>query len=250
MLGVPLRFVGADGFFGPSDKTESMSETVVIAGTGPLLGEAIAREFASHGYSLGLFARSAEYIEDLAADLRTDDTDVVAVPTDVTDADEVAAGFDAVREELGSVDVLIHNAAVRSGGPITHCDPEQFENVWRVRAYGGFLCAREAVPDMRGEGGTILFTGTSFALDGAAQMIDWGSAGFATRGLARSLADDLSEDGVQVTYATIHAQIATEDDKRGSTAVRASDVAATFRDLAANDTAITTELDIRPRGSS
>jgi NAD(P)-dependent dehydrogenase (short-subunit alcohol dehydrogenase family) len=227
-----------------------MSKTVVIAGTGPLLGEAIACEFASHGCSVGLFARSAEYIEDLAADLRADGTDAVAVPTDVTDVDEVAAGFETVREELGSVDVLVHNAAVRSGGPITHCDPEQFENVWQVRAYGGFLCTREAVPDMREEGGTILFTGTSFALDGAAQMVDWGSAGFATRGLARSLADDLSDDGIQVTYAAIHAQVATEGDKRGSTAVHASDVASTFWDLADNDTAITTELDIRPRGSS
>jgi NAD(P)-dependent dehydrogenase (short-subunit alcohol dehydrogenase family) len=226
-----------------------MSKTVVIAGTGPLLGEAIAREFASHGCSVGLFARSAEYIEDLAADLRADGTDIVAVPTDVTDVDKVAASFEAVREELGSVDVLVHNAAVRSGGPITHCDPDQFENVWRVRAYGGFLCAREAVPDMREEGGTILFTGTSFALDGAAQMVDWGSAGFATRGLARSLAEDLSDDGIQVTYAAIHAQVATDDDERGSTAVRASDVAETFWDLADNDTAITTELDIRPRGS-
>jgi NADP-dependent 3-hydroxy acid dehydrogenase YdfG len=227
-----------------------MSKTVVIAGTGPLLGEAIAREFASHGCSLGLFARSAEYINDLAADLRTNGTDAVAVPTDVTDADEVAAGFETVREELNSVDVLVHNTAVRSGGPIAHCDPEQFENVWRVRAYAGFLCAREAVADMKEGGGTILFTGTSFAHDGAAQMIGWGSAGFATRGLARSLADDLSDDGIQVTYATIHAQVAAENARLGSTAVRASDVASTFWNLADNDTAITTELDIRPRGSS
>jgi NAD(P)-dependent dehydrogenase (short-subunit alcohol dehydrogenase family) len=212
-----------------------MSETVVIAGIGPVLGDAIAHEFAFHGCSLGLFARSAEYIEDLAADLRSDDIDAIAIPTDVTDTDEVAAGFETVREELGSVDVLVHNAAARSGGPITHCDSEQFENVWRVRAYGGFLYAREAIPNMREGGGTILFTGTSFALDGAAQMVDWGSAGFATRGLARSLADDLSDDGIQVTYAAIHAQVATEDAELGSTAVRASDVASTFWNLADND---------------
>ena len=226
-----------------------MSKTVIIAGTGPLLGEAIAREFTSHGCSLGLFARSTEYINNLAADLRGDEIDVIAVPTDVTDADEVAAGFETVREELGSVDVLIHNTAVRGGGPITHCDPEQFENVWRSRAYAGFLCAKEAVADMQDGGGTLLFTGTSFALDGAAQMVAWGSAGFATRGLARSLADDLSDDGIQVTYAAIRAQVATEDDELGATAVRASDVALTFWNLADNDTAITTELDIRPRDS-
>jgi NAD(P)-dependent dehydrogenase (short-subunit alcohol dehydrogenase family) len=227
-----------------------MSKTVVIAGTGPLLGEAIAREFASHGCSLGLFARSTEYINDLAADFQDDGIDALAVPTDVTDADEVADGFETVRNELGPVDVLVHNTAVRAGGPITHCDPEQFENVWRVRAYAGFLCAQEAVADMQDGGGTILFTGTSFAHDGAAQMVDWGSAGFATRGLARSLADDLSGDGIQVTYAAIYAQVAAEDAELGSTAVRASDVASTFWNLADNDTTITTEVDIRPRGSS
>ena len=103
---------------------------------------------------------------------------------------------------------------------------------------------------MQDGGGTILITGTSFAVDGAARMVDWGSAGFATRGLARSLADDLSDDGIQVTYAAIYAQVAAEDAKLGSTAVRASDVASTFWNLADNDTAITTEIDIRPRGSN
>lgn len=79
-------------------------------------------------------------------------------------------------------------------------------------------------------------------------MVDWGSAGFATRGLARSLAADLADEGIQVTYAAIHAQVATDDDQRGATAVRVSDVAATFRNLADSDTTVTTELDIRPRG--
>lgn len=227
-----------------------MSETVVIAGAGPLLGEAIAREFASHGYSIALFARSSDFIDDLASDLRSGGSGALAVQTDVTDPGEVSAGFKSVREEFDSVDVLVHNAGVGSGGPISHCSPQQFENVWRVRAYGGFLCAQEAISDMRKDGGTILFTGTSFALDGAGEMVDWGSGAFATRGLARSLADDLSSEGIQVTYAAIHAQVAAEGDERGETAVYATDVASTFRELAGNETAITNELDIHPRGAN
>lgn len=55
-----------------------MSRTAVIAGAGPLLGAALARKFAAEGCSLALFARSHEFIEDLAAELRADGTDALA----------------------------------------------------------------------------------------------------------------------------------------------------------------------------
>ena len=72
-----------------------MTRTVVIAGVGPGLGASIARKFAAEGCAVGLFARSAEFIEDLANELDETPGDALAIPTDVTDPEGVAAGFAA-----------------------------------------------------------------------------------------------------------------------------------------------------------
>lgn len=225
-----------------------MAGTVVIAGTGRLLGAAVAREFASAGWSVGLFARSLEFTESLAADLRSEGTEALAVSVDVTEPAAVAAGFETVRDELGDVEVVIHNAGTGSGGGIDDADPSSFERVWRVRAYGGYLCVRAALPDLRATNGTVIFSGTSYATEGMGQMIDWASGAAATRGLSRSLADDLADDGVQVTYAGIGASIATEGDTRGGNAVWDYEVAETFRELAERDSTTAKEIEIQPRG--
>lgn len=225
-----------------------MTGTLVVAGTGPLLGAAVAREFAGAGWSVGLFARSRDVTEPLAAELRETGSEAIAVSVDVTDPAAVEAGFETVREELGPVSALVHNASVTSSGPIDSADPESFERVWRVRAFGGYCCVQEALPDLRATDGTVIFSGTSYAEDGPGRMIDWASGAAATRALARSLAAYLAEDGVQVTYASIAASIATDGDTRGSTAVWDHDVAETYRQLAETDSAMAAEIDVRPCG--
>lgn len=212
------------------------------------MGAAVAREFAAAGWSVGLFARSTEFTETLAAEIRDEGGEAVAVSADVTDPAEVEAGFETVRSALGRVEVVVHNASVMSSGPIDHADPESFERVWRVRAYGGYLCVRAALPDLRATEGTVIFSGTNYARDGPGEMIDWASGAAATRALSRSLADYLADDGVQVTYASIAASVASDGDTRGSTAVWDHDVAETYRQLAENDSAVAAEIDIRPRG--
>lgn len=61
-----------------------MPPTAVIAGVGPGLGESIARKFAAEGCEVGLLARSAEYLEELAADLGESAGHAIAVPTGFT----------------------------------------------------------------------------------------------------------------------------------------------------------------------
>jgi NAD(P)-dependent dehydrogenase (short-subunit alcohol dehydrogenase family) len=226
---------------------ETMSSVAVIAGTGPVIGAASARRFAREGYAVALLARTEEYAAELAAELRSDGHEALAVTADVTDADDVSTAFDRVNEELGAIEVLVHNANSGSGGSIDDCSPAAFEQVWRTRAFGGFLCVREALADLRETDGTVLFSGTSFGHDGNADMVDWGSGAFATRGLATSLASGLGEDGVHVAYVSIGGRVVTADDP-GPGAISAADVADTYAKLAAQENGYTTELDLQPVG--
>jgi NADP-dependent 3-hydroxy acid dehydrogenase YdfG len=67
-----------------------MSRTAVIAGVGPGLGASLAHRFVEEGCQVGLFARSKEYLDELADELGDD---AVAVPTDITDPEQVQSGF-------------------------------------------------------------------------------------------------------------------------------------------------------------
>jgi NAD(P)-dependent dehydrogenase (short-subunit alcohol dehydrogenase family) len=226
-----------------------MSQTAIIAGLGPGFCERFAEQLASDGYAVGLFGRSAEYLEEFAADLREDGHDALAVPTDVTDPERVAAGFERVREELGSVDVLAHTASTVTSPSGEELDPGRFEKMWRLYAYGGLLCAREALGDMRTEGGTILFFGA------ASESGDFAfkSGKDATRGLARSLADEYGPEGVHVAHVVIAGSILNPDVYEGPGDVNEEEhmdpeaVAETCRHLIDQDeSAWTFELDLRP----
>lgn len=80
-----------------------MSCTAVIAGVGPGRGESLARTFAAEGCQVALFARSEDYIDELAEAL-PDPGEGLAVRTDLTNVEQLRDGFAAVREEFGPVD--------------------------------------------------------------------------------------------------------------------------------------------------
>ena len=82
---------------------------VVTGATGDI-GGAIARALADQGARVGLVARRAERLEELAGELGGGGADVVACPCDVTDADAVAQAASQINAALGPVDVLVNNA--------------------------------------------------------------------------------------------------------------------------------------------
>lgn len=124
---------------------EQHNRVAIVAGVGPGLGAALVRKLAVEGCRVGMFARSSTFIRKLAAELGSES---LAVPTDISDPKQVAAGFREVREKLGLVEILIAHASGSLGGHLQKTSLAQFERSWRTAAFGSFLCAREAVPDM------------------------------------------------------------------------------------------------------
>lgn len=222
-----------------------MSYTTVIVGVGPRLGDALARKFVAEDCRVALFARSEEFITDLADELTDSDADdgtALAVPTDVTDPEQVEEGFERVRDEFGPVELLVLNQSAPAGGQIEECDPAAFERTWRVRTYGSYLCVRAALSDLRETDGTVIFSGTNYAEEPTPDPVDWGSAAAATRGLARSLA---AESAIHVTYVAIGAAVAPPESTWNG-AIGADAVAETHWTLVEQERGLTTELDLQP----
>ena len=120
----------------------------VVVGVGPGLGAALAHRFADGGYAIAMVARSREFIDDLAARIGAAGSRVMALTADVGDAAQVARAFDAIRSKMDAPDVLLYNAGSAAWGTIAEITPAQYEDAWRVNAFGAFLCAKQVVPEI------------------------------------------------------------------------------------------------------
>ena len=107
-----------------------MTKTVIITGASSGIGAALAREFASRGYSIGLMARRVDRLEALAQELRSKGTRVEVGAVDIARDETVHAAVDALREKLGDLDVFVANAGIttinRTGAGDISKDKEVF----------------------------------------------------------------------------------------------------------------------------
>lgn len=230
-----------------------MSDTVVVAGVGEGFGETLVRRLAAEGYAVGMFARSRDYLADLEADLREAGHEASAVPTDLRDPAAIEAGFEAVREDLGSVDALVYNPSVPAPGHLFDLDVEDFDRVYEVVVRGAFVAAREAIGDMREDGGAVVFTGTSMARRAFGNLPAWDAAGPALRGFAGSLAHRFGPEGVHVAYVLVDGAIAGPGESQVSRSsdelVDPAEMAESYLHLIEQDPrAWTFELDLRAYG--
>jgi NAD(P)-dependent dehydrogenase (short-subunit alcohol dehydrogenase family) len=226
-----------------------MTHTVVVAGVGPGLGESLARRFVKEGCRVALLARTASYVEGLADDFGDG---VVAVPTDLTAPDDVAAAFETIRTELGPVDVLVNHASGGSWKGVREVSLDEFEHAWQVGARAGLQCSQEALDDMLGEGGTggtIIFTGATSSVRGRGGAAAFSSAKFAVRGLAESMAREFGPQGVHVAHVVIDGGILPpgQEVERPEEYLDPDAIADSYWHLVEQDrSAWTLELDLRP----
>ncbi len=161
----------------------------LIGGAGEGLGAALGRRFANGGFDVVLSSRS----QGERADLR--------------DEAQVNELFDRV-ERRGPVEVAIFNAGANFRASILDTPAEMFEKVWRLGCYAGFLFGREAARRMMPRGkGTILFTGATASLRGAAQFAAFAAAKGGLRQVAQSMARELGPKSIHVAHVVIDGMI-------------------------------------------
>jgi len=141
--------------------TRGSKGVAVVVGVGAGLGAALARRFAGD-YAVALMARDEGKLLEFASKISAAGGQAIAVSVDVSKAEEIQSAFARTRRELGEVDVLLYNAAMRPFGRLMETKPSTFETTWRVNAFGAFLCSREVVPAMLNtKRGAIIFTGAT-----------------------------------------------------------------------------------------
>jgi NAD(P)-dependent dehydrogenase (short-subunit alcohol dehydrogenase family) len=116
--------------------------------------------------------------------------------------------FDAVIATQGVPDIVVYNASARARGPISELVPEEVARALAVSAYGGFLVGQQAARCMLSRrSGAILFTGASASVKGYSLSAPFAMGKFALRGLAQSMARELSPQGIHVAHFVIDGAI-------------------------------------------
>ncbi len=171
----------------------------LIVGAGEGLSASLARLLARQGLQIALAARRIDKLGPLCAE-----TGGRAFTCDATDPADVERLFGLVEREIGAPDVVIYNASARARGAFVELMPADVAQAIAVSAFGGFLVAQQAVKRMLpGSHGAILFTGASASVKGYAQSAPFAMGKFALRGLAQSMARELSPQGIHVAHFVI-----------------------------------------------
>jgi NAD(P)-dependent dehydrogenase (short-subunit alcohol dehydrogenase family) len=173
--------------------------SALIVGTGPGLSASLARLFAQKGLKVAVAARQTDKLAGLARE-----TGAAIHACNAADPGQVAALFAAVEAGQGAPDVVVYNASARVRGALVDLDPEEVRRAVEISAFGGFLVSQQAARRMLPKGhGAIFLTGATAGVKGFALSSTFAMGKFALRGLAQSMARELSPKGIHVAHFVI-----------------------------------------------
>jgi short-subunit dehydrogenase len=173
--------------------------SALIVGAGSGLSASLARVFSKAGMNVALAARSAAKLDEFVKA-----SGAKAFNCDAAKRDEVEKLFADLDAAKLTPDVVVYNASYRTRGPFVELDPVEVAKALEITAYGAFLVGQAAARRMLPKNhGAILFTGASSSVKGYAQSALFAMAKFALRGLAQSMARELSPQGIHVAHFVI-----------------------------------------------
>jgi NAD(P)-dependent dehydrogenase (short-subunit alcohol dehydrogenase family) len=136
-------------------------KVALVTGGNKGLGKGIARGLAAEGASLTITARGADELKCTADELSKQGAQVLALPADMTDEQQVQDVFRRTIERFGRLDILVNNAGAFDGGPIDQLSTAAWDKVIAINLRAPFLCTREAMRLMKKQGdGRIINIGS------------------------------------------------------------------------------------------
>jgi len=235
-----------------------LKETVLVMGAGDAIGSAIVRKFAAAGYAVCAARRNVDKLEPLVAEMERAGHPIHTFQCDARDESAVENLFKHIEDDVGPLAAVIFNVGANVPMSILETSARKFLKIWEMASFAGFLTGREAAKYMVKRGkGTILFTGATASLRGAAGFAAFASAKHGLRALAQSMARELGPRNIHVGHVVIDAAVDTawilenfpdsEELKTRDGIVNPDDLATAYLQLHQQPrNAWTFELDVRP----
>jgi NAD(P)-dependent dehydrogenase (short-subunit alcohol dehydrogenase family) len=180
------------------------AEVVVIADASAGVGRATARAFAWQGAHIGLLARGRDGLEAARQEIEKAGGRALALPTDVSDAEQVESAAHTVEENFGPIDVWVNNAMVSVFSPIKEMTANEFRRVTEVTylgyVYGTLAALKRMLPR---DAGVIVQVGSALAYRGIPLQAAYCGAKHAIQGFVDSLRCELLHDRSKVRLTMV-----------------------------------------------
>ncbi|KAL5513911.1 hypothetical protein ACEPAG_2672 [Sanghuangporus baumii] len=172
----------------------------IVTGGAQGIGHAIVQRLADDGIDVAVndIASKRTLIDKVVEEVRQKGRRAIAVPADVSSEADVSEMVKKTANELGSVDIMIANAAISPLSPFLETSTEDFDKVLAVNARGTFLLFKFAALQMikQGRGGRLIAASSLAGMQGQRVLTSYSASKFAIRGIVHCSAIELDEYGI------------------------------------------------------
>ena len=174
-------------------------KVAVVTGASQGIGRDTALALSGAGAKVGVAARNEEKLAALVKDIVAKGGEAFAVKMDVSDADQVKAGFKQVVEKFGRLDILVNNAAITRDGLAMRMKADDWDAVIRTNLTGAHLCIQQALPTMmKARAGRIINIASVVAQMGNAGQANYVAAKAGLIGLTKAIAMEIASRNITV----------------------------------------------------
>ena len=181
-------------------------KNVLVTGAGKGLGAAIGLAFAAEGANVAFhYNSSAEGAEKAAAEAQAMGVRAIAVGADLNSGSEVIAAVEAVKEQLGPIDVLVNNSAATQSKPFLETTEEDWAPQVAVTVTGTLRVTQAVAKQMVASGvrGAIVSLMGDSGRVGESRLLVTATTRSTTLGLTKSLAKELARHGIRANAVSI-----------------------------------------------
>jgi 3-oxoacyl-[acyl-carrier protein] reductase len=174
-------------------------QIALITGGSQGIGRAIALALAERGADVAVMARTAEKCEAVAAEIRALGRRALAVPGDMADTSGMKAIVETVAKELGTISILVNNAAITRDGLLLRMKQADWDAVIQTNLTGVFALTQAALPAMmKAQRGRIINLTSVVAQSGNPGQVNYISAKAGVIGFTKAVAREYASRGITV----------------------------------------------------
>lgn len=174
------------------------NKVVWISGATSGIGEATVRLFAREGARVALAGRRLALSRRIAARLKAEGREVLALACDVSREQQVRSSIRKTVERFGRLDIIVNNAGMVHIKPLHQYTERAWDHVMAVNVKSMFFAVKHAIRHLRrAGGGCVVNVGSISSFVGQAQTPVYTTSKHAVVGLTRSIALDYAADGIR-----------------------------------------------------
>ena len=179
--------------------TELAEKTVIVTGGSKGIGKNIALTFAKLNANVVISGRNKEVLNETLNELKTFNTNCIAVSGDLSDIQEVHKLIDTAAETFGTVDVLVNNAGVNIAKPAMEVTEEDWDAVLDLNLKSAFFASQAAAGYMlKQKSGRIINIASQMAFVGYYKRAAYCSSKGGLVQLTKALAVEWAKQGIRV----------------------------------------------------